>query len=75
MTEPRYRISAKQTAKGLWYFDATVELDSLKKTISPKTDVGDVSEIPAGKLLLNLIQETEQEFIKAGKQVVGVLTV
>lgn len=70
MTDPRYRISAKQTAKGIWYFDATVELDAPRKKISPNDDVGDVTDVPAGQLLLNLVKETEQAFQKDGRQVV-----
>ncbi len=49
---PRYRINAKQTAKGLWYLDATAELSSPDE---------------APEALLKMLQKTEKMFTKDGR--------
>ena len=56
-TAPRYRINAKQTAKGFWYLDATAELSSPDE---------------AADALLKMIQKTEKMFTKDGRILVGV---
>ena len=68
MTEPRYRISAKQTAKGMWYFDATVEMDRPSSNESNPKDAADITQKTIGKELLQLITNTEHEFANAGKK-------
>ncbi len=70
--EPRFRISAKQTAKGVWYFDATVEHNSDK--ISRSTNDKDMAEAitePLGLRLLSMIKETEKAFEKDKRMLVG----
>ena len=73
LIEKRYRINATQTAKGLWYFDATIEVNEDHVTISPDTDKGDVKSIPLGEKLLSIIQETEKAFKADGRKMVGAL--
>ncbi len=67
----RVRISARQTSKGLWYFEATLEKDSdtIKITNNPD-DLGDVEQVSIGKQLLKIIQDTEREFRIEGKKCV-----
>ncbi len=70
--EPRFRISAKQTAKNLWQFDATVEYKNDKIKISTNPDDPAVTVTNSlGLQLLSLIKETEKEFRKDGKKIVG----
>ena len=61
--EPRFRIGSKQTAKGLWQLDATVEYksDKIKRSSNPEDSGDEISE-PLGLRLLSLIKETEKEF-------------
>ena len=68
----RIRLNAKSTAKGQWYFDATIENTSDKLT-EPKTldDVADTKEITLGQRLLEIITDAENTFIEAGKTVIG----
>ena len=56
-TKPRVRVNAKQTAKGLWYFEATVETDNVLETTG---------------LLLTAVQAVEQDFKAAGKPLVTI---
>lgn len=70
--EPRYRISAKQTAKNLWQLDATVEyLDVTVKVSNDPEDAGNVTDTDLGLRLLNLIVKTEQHFRADGRRMVG----
>ena len=68
----RIRLNAKSTAKGQWYFDATIENTSDKLT-EPKTpdDVADTKNITLGQRLLEIITDAENTFIAAGKTVIG----
>ena len=68
----RIRLNAKSTAKGQWYFDATIENTSDKLT-EPKTsdDVADIREISLGQRLLEIITDAENTFMEAGKTVIG----
>lgn len=70
--EPRFRISAKQTAKNYWQLDATAEYKSEKIEIStdPK-DPGNTVTTHLGLRLLSLIKETEKEFRNDGRKIVG----
>lgn len=70
--EPRFRISAKQTAKNLWQIDATVEYksDKIQVSVDPK-DPGRTAYNTLGLQLLSLIKETEKEFRKDGRKIVG----
>ena len=68
----RIRLNAKSTAKGQWYFDATIENTSDKLT-EPRTptDVADVKNVTLGQRLLEIITDAENTFIEAGKTVIG----
>ncbi len=68
----RIRLNAKSTAKGQWYFDATIENTSEKIT-EPKslTDLGDIKETTLGKRLLEIISDAENTFMADGRTVVG----
>ena len=71
-SEPRFRISAKQTAKNFWHLDATLEYKSDKIEISPDdNDTGDTVKNTLGLQLLSLIKETEKEFRADGRKLVG----
>ena len=68
----RIRLNAKSTAKGQWYFDATIENTSEKITESkPLTDLGDIKETTLGKRLLEIISDAENTFMADGRTVVG----
>ena len=71
--QPRYRINAKQTAKGLWQLDCTVELgcDSLVESKRDPEDMGDSVELGIGQKLLAVIKETETAFRADGKLMAG----
>lgn len=70
--EPRFRISAKQTAKNFWQLDATVEYKSDKIKISTNPDdSGATVSNSLGLQLLSLIKETEKEFRADGRNLVG----
>ena len=70
--DPRFRINAKQTAKGLWYFDATVEYksDKISRSTSEADSADTISE-PLGLRLLSMIKETEQAFNEDGRETVN----
>lgn len=70
--EPRFRISAKQTAKNYWQIDATVEYksDKIKMSVDPKDSAVTVDST-LGLRLLSLIKETEKEFRADGRRIVG----
>lgn len=70
--EPRFRISAKQTAKNFWQLDATVEYksDKIKVSTNPNDSAVTVSN-SLGLQLLSLIKETEKEFRADGRNIVG----
>lgn len=70
--EPRFRINAKQTAKGVWYFDATAEYknDKISRSDS-EADLGKLITEPLGLRLLSMIKETESAFEKDGRKLVG----
>ena len=68
----RLRLNAKSTAKGQWYFDATIENTSDKLTESQnRADVGDITEATLGATLLRVIKDAENTFIADGRTVVG----
>jgi len=70
--EPRFRVSAKQTAKNYWQIDATAEYRSDKITIQETQD-GRIEPVkgPLGLRLLSLIQETEKAFRQDGRKIIG----
>ena len=69
--EPRFRINAHQTAKGVWTFDATAEYKSDKITRSTsEADAGAIVTEPLGLRLLSLIKETEKAFAEDGRMMV-----
>jgi len=59
--QKRKRVNAKQTAKGEWYFDVTVEM----------TGGDEFSSIYVATQLLELAKTTEQIFRDDGKKLVG----
>ena len=71
-TPSRYRLSAKQTAKNRWYFDATIENSNytMKRTINSK-DAANVVKDPLGLVLLSMINEAEKAFRNDGRLMVG----
>jgi hypothetical protein len=70
--EPRFRISAKQTAKNFWQLDGTVEYKSDKIQMSTDpNDSGNTAYTTLGLQLLSLIKETEKEFRQDGRKIVG----
>lgn len=58
MTEKRIRVNAKQTAKGFWYLDVTVEVSGEEVTAD-------------GIDILKVIQAKEKEFHNDGRELVG----
>lgn len=70
--EPRFRISAKQTAKNLWQLDGTVEYksDKMIRSTNPEDKAVVVTE-PLGLRLLSMIKEAEKEFREDGRKMVG----
>ena len=71
--QPRYRINAKQTAKGLWQLDCTVELGEdhvIESKENPK-DWGDATKVLIGQKLLAIVKETEAQFRADGKKIAG----
>lgn len=68
----RIRLNAKSTAKGQWYFDATIENNS-EVIVEPKSanDVGDTKSITLGQRLLDIITDAENTFMADGREVVG----
>ena len=66
----RFRISAKQTAKGLWYFDATVEMPLDTIRVSDENDAASITELGIGQKLLDMIKQTEEAFVKDSKKLV-----
>ena len=68
----RLRLNAKSTAKGQWYFDATIENTSDKITERRNlSDIGDIKESTLGTTLLRVIKDAEDTFIADGRIVVG----
>ena len=68
----RIRLNAKSTAKGQWYFDATIEniTDKIPESKNPK-DIGDVKESTLGQRLLDIITDAENTFMADGRTVIG----
>lgn len=58
MTEKRIRVNAKQTAKGSWYLDVTIEV------AGENVDADDID-------ILRIIQLKEQEFRADKRKIVG----
>ena len=68
----RIRLNAKSTAKGHWYFDATIENNSDKITESKSTkDVGATKDTTLGQRLLEIITDAENTFMADGRLVIG----
>ena len=67
-SEPRYRISAKQSTKNVWVLDGTVEhrSESIQISNDPKDTAKTVSTT-LGLRLLSLIKETEKAFREDGR--------
>ena len=58
MNEKRIRVNAKQTAKGSWYLDVTIEVTG------ENVDADDID-------ILRVIQLKEQEFRADKRKIVG----
>ena len=70
--EPRFRISAKQTAKNFWQIDATVEYKSDKIKVSTNPNDASITvNNSLGLQLLSLIKETEKEFRADNRKIIG----
>jgi len=70
--EPRFRISAKQTAKNFWQLDGTVEYKSDKIKMSTNPDDSAITvDTTLGLRLLSMIKETEKEFRNDNRKIVG----
>ena len=68
----RYRLNAKQTAKGVWQLDITVEREILEATRSlDKTDAGNVETETMGDTLLRIIHDAEAKLVLANKEIAG----
>ena len=68
---PRFRLNAKQTAKGMWYFDATIEVFGVDHLNLHKTeDEGDVRKQSIGERLQAIIADAEHHFVKNGRPLV-----
>ncbi len=58
MTEKRIRVNAKETAKGVWYLDVTVEVSG--------------EDVSADNIdVLKVIQAKEKEFREDNRKLVG----
>ena len=68
----RIRLNAKSTAKGQWYFDATIEnnTDKIVESKDPK-DIANVKETTLGQRLLAIITDAENTFMADGRTVIG----
>lgn len=68
----RIRLNAKSTAKGHWYFDATIEnnTDKIKETKNIN-DIGDTKDTTLGQRLLEIITDAENTFMADGRVVIG----
>jgi len=72
----RIRLNAKSTAKGHWYFDATIENTSDKITESKNTkDIGDTKDTSLGQRLLEIITDAENTFMADGRTVIGRMSI
>jgi len=67
----RIRLNAKSTAKGHWYFDATIENTDDKLREGKPEDIGDTSVKTLGQKLLDIISDAENTFISDGRIVIG----
>ena len=70
--EPRIRGLAKQTAKNLWYFECTGEINGKDITIPlSANDVADVRKLHVGQIVLEEIKIMEQAFRDDGRKLVS----
>ena len=67
--KPRYKFNAKQSAKGVWQMDVTVETYGAPgvQTHNP-ADEGDTTPASVVEVALNIIREAENRFIAEGRQ-------
>lgn len=70
--EPRFRVSAKQTAKNYWQLDGTVEYKKEVIEISTNpNDTGSTTFNTLGLRLLSIIKETEKAFRADDRKMAG----
>ena len=70
--KPRYRSSAKQTAKGGFQLEATVEVyDAPEIAMSNPQDAADVKRKSIGRQLADIIKDTATELRKDGHKLVS----
>ena len=68
----RIRLNAKSTAKGQWYFDATIENNTDKITENKNTKgTLTITETTLGQRLLSIITDAENTFMADGRTVIG----
>ena len=72
-TEPRFRLSAKQTSKNFWQLDATVEYKNthMKRSANDPSEIGKEEDVTLALQLLSVIKEAETEFRNDGRKIVG----
>ena len=71
--EPRFRVSAKQTAKNYWQLDATAEYKDthMKRSANDPTEIGKEEDVTLALQLLSVIKDTEKAFREDGRKIVG----
>ena len=68
----RTRFSAKQSAKGFWQFELTVEVYDKDAVVKLKPDdVSDQKQVPLGTQAPNNIKQAEAVFRADGKKLVS----
>ncbi len=68
---PRIRLNAKQTAKGLWQFDVTVEYHEEILKVANEDDAANITNITLGEKLLEQVKSAEKAFRDDGRKLVS----
>ena len=68
----RYRLNAKQTARGTWQLDLTVERETLDRLrpLDPN-DLGNTAKDTMADTMLQIVRDTETKFRKDGRKIAG----
>ncbi|MCY4489989.1 MAG: hypothetical protein OXC46_00825 [Thaumarchaeota archaeon] len=70
MGESRYRLNAKQSAKGIWQLDITVERETTEaKRSLDQHDVGNTETETMADTMIRIIKDAEVKFANAEKQI------
>ena len=68
--ESRYRLNAKQSAKGIWQLDITVERETTEAKHSlDQHDAGNTVTETMADTMLRIIKDAEIKFANNGKQI------